>query len=83
VKVALARYRNAERAAGAYAGEVLKAAQDNMELVTEAYRAGKVNFLELVLIQRQTLDARRGYIDALQELNSAEAQLKRVTGTIP
>ncbi|MBS1151468.1 MAG: outer rane efflux protein [Myxococcaceae bacterium] len=83
VAMALSRYRAASVAAEAYAGEVLKAMEENTELVTAAYQAGKVDFLQLLLIQRQTLEARRGHIETLEELNAAEARLLRVVGSVP
>ncbi|MHB8873238.1 MAG: TolC family protein [Myxococcaceae bacterium] len=82
VALALGRHRAASIAAEAYASDVLKAMHENTALVTQAYRAGKVNFLELLLIQRQSLEARRGYIDALEELNAADAQLTRAVGSV-
>lgn len=82
VGLALERYRAASAAAEAFSEEVLAALQQNLELVNEAYRAGKVDFLELLVIRREALDARRGYIDALEELSAADAQLKRAVGSI-
>ncbi|MFP2911145.1 TolC family protein [Pyxidicoccus sp. 3LFB2] len=82
VELALARYRTARDAAEVFGGDVLVAVQENLKLINEAYRAGKVDFLELLIIRREALDASRGYIEALEELNAAEAQLKKVVGNI-
>ncbi len=82
VGVAATRLSAASTAAQAYAGGLLTGLEENMELVTEAYRAGKVGFFELLVIRRETLDARIGYIDALEELQAARAQLARATGSI-
>ncbi len=82
VELALNRYRTAQDAAHVLGGDVLDALQENLKLVTEAYRAGKVDFLQLLIIRREALDARRGYIEALEELNAADAQLKMVVGTL-
>ena len=80
VLTALARFQAARAAADAYASDVVKAMQENMELVTESYRAGKIDFLQLLVIRRQTLEARREHIDVLEELNAARAQLNRALG---
>lgn len=80
VVTGLARARAAEAATAGYAGDVVKAMKENMELVTDSYRAGKIDFLELVVIRRQALDARREYVDVLEELNAAQAQLDRAIG---
>lgn len=74
------RVEAARAAADGYAGDVVRAMQQNMELVTESYRAGKIEFLELVVIRRQAVEARGEYIDVLEELNAAEAQLGRALG---
>ncbi len=81
VSLARSRHSSAAVAVSAYAGDVLKAMDENTELVTEAYRAGKVDFLELIIIQRQALEARRGYIETLEELNTADAHLRRALGS--
>lgn len=82
VRLALTRYQAAEKAISIFGEDALKALQENLELATEGYRAGKMDFLELLVIRRETLDARRDYIEALQELGSARAQLQRVIGSI-
>ncbi|MFY0523432.1 TolC family protein [Archangium gephyra] len=80
VQLAAARYRVAREAWEAFTGGVLQAARENAELATEGYRAGQLDFLQLLLIRREALEARRGYIEALEELNAAEAELERVVG---
>ncbi len=74
------RVQAARSAADGYAGDVVRAMQQNMELVTDSYRAGKIEFLQLVVIRRQAVEAQGEYIDVLEELNAAEAQLGRALG---
>lgn len=80
VLTALARLDAARSAADGYAGDVVKAMQQNMELATDSYRAGKIDFLQLIVIRRQAIEARREYIDVLEELNTAQASLDRAVG---
>lgn len=80
VELARRQYAAAKRATRAYAGEVLKAMEENLSLAAEAYRAGKFDFIQLTLVRRETLDARRGYIESLEALNLAEAELLRAVG---
>ncbi len=80
VSTAVARLQAARSAADGYASDVVKAMQDNMELGTESYRAGKIDFLQLLLVRRQALEARSEHIDVLEELNAARAQLDRAVG---
>jgi outer membrane protein, heavy metal efflux system len=80
VSTAVSRLRAARSAADGFAGDVVKAMQENMELGLESYRAGKIDFLQLLLIRRQALEARNEHIDVLEELNAARAQLDRAIG---
>lgn len=82
VVTALARVRAAQASANGYAGDVVNAMEGNMGLITESYRAGKIDFLQLLLIRRQTLEARREHIDVQEELSAARAQLGRALGRV-
>lgn len=77
---AIARVRAAEASAKGFGADVVKAMTDNMDLVTESYRAGNIDFLQLIVIRRQAVDARRDYIDVLEELSSARAELDLALG---
>jgi cobalt-zinc-cadmium efflux system outer membrane protein len=83
IALAAGRYQAAANAASVYRGEVLAASEQNLTLVTEAYRAGKIDFLQLVVLRRSAVEARLGFIEAIEELNAADAQLDRVLGRIP
>lgn len=83
VSTAVARLRAARTAAEGFASDVAKAMEENMELGTESYRAGKIDFLELLLIRRQAVEARGEQIDVLEELHVARAQLERAIGGRP
>lgn len=82
VAQAVARLEAARAATQAWTGGQLAAVTENMTLVDEAYRAGKVDFFQLLVIRRETLEARNGYVDALEELRAAEAELLRSIGSI-
>ncbi len=80
VRAALARALAAHSGAEGYRGDVLKAMQENMELVNDSYRAGKIDFLQLIVIRGKALEARREFIDVLEELSSAHAELEFAIG---
>jgi cobalt-zinc-cadmium efflux system outer membrane protein len=80
VGLALARCKASRAAMESYRGEIVRAAQANLALANEGYRAGKIDFLQLLLIRREALAARRAASESLQEWNAAEAQMMRVTG---
>lgn len=80
VALATSRWELAQEGVRAYEGDVVKAMEENLKLVTAANLAGKVGLVELLVIRRDTLDARRGYVDARQELVAAAAELARSLG---
>lgn len=83
VELSASRLRAARETLDGFAGDVLKALDENVSLVNKGYEAGKIDFLQLILIRRETLEARMDYIDVLEELNSAEAELDRAVGATP
>jgi cobalt-zinc-cadmium efflux system outer membrane protein len=82
VAVAIERLRAAIGAVTAFGGAALASVGENLELVTEAYRAGKVDFFQLLVLRREALDARTSYLSALEELAAAQAELTRAAGSI-
>jgi cobalt-zinc-cadmium efflux system outer membrane protein len=82
VMVAVERLRTAAAAAKAFGGAAITSAHENLQLGNEAYRAGKVDLFQLLVIRREALDARTGYLAALEELAGAEAEVKRVSGSV-
>ena len=83
VELSVERVRTARETVEAFGGDALRALEENEALVTRGYEAGELDFLQLLLMRREMLDARREYIEALAELHSAEAQLDRVLGASP
>lgn len=62
------------------ANAVLPKLDENFNLSTKAYRAGEIGILQLVLVNRQALDARRDFLDALGEFTQARIALERAAG---
>jgi outer membrane protein, heavy metal efflux system len=60
--------------------EVLPGAQSAFDAVTEGYRIGKFDFLEMLDAQRTLFDVRGSYIDALAEYHRAVADVERLIG---
>jgi outer membrane protein, heavy metal efflux system len=80
VLMAHARLTAARAAAKGYSDGVVQAMEENMGLIVESYRAGKLDFLELLAIRRQSIEARSEYIDVLKELNAAMVDVDLATG---
>jgi cobalt-zinc-cadmium efflux system outer membrane protein len=73
--------RDAARAeVEALRGDLLRAAEENAALAAEGHEAGKLSLLEALLLRRDAAEARRALVDALEELNAAEAALAAAAG---
>lgn len=59
---------------------VLPALNENRRLSTTAYRAGEIGLLQLLLVNRQLLDARRDYLDAVGEFVQTRIALELAAG---
>ena len=59
---------------------VLPALLDNQQLSLKSQRAGQIGLLELIVVNRQALDARRDLIDALADTQSARVALLALAG---
>lgn len=64
------------------ASEVLPRLDENLGLSTKAYRAGELGILQLIVVNRQALDARREYLEALAEFSEARVALQ-LAGALP
>ncbi len=59
---------------------VLPALTDNLSLSVKSRQAGQIGLLELIVVNRQALDARRDLIEALTEYHSTRATLELEAG---
>lgn len=59
---------------------VLPALDDNQALSLKSQRAGQIGLLELIVVNRQALDARRDLIDALTEYHATRVALELAAG---
>ena len=59
---------------------VLPALQDNQQLSLKSQRAGQIGLLELIVVSRQGLDARRDLIDALADYQNTRIALELAAG---
>lgn len=62
------------------ANAVLPKLDENFNLSTKAYRAGEIGILQLVLVNRQALDARRDFLEALGEFTQVRIALEQAAG---
>lgn len=59
---------------------VLPALADNQQLSLKSQRAGEIGLLELIVFNRQALDARRDLIEALTDLQTTRLALETAAG---
>lgn len=59
---------------------VLPRLDENRRLSTSSYQAGEIGLLQLLLVNRQLLDARRDYLDALAEFVQTRIALEEAAG---
>lgn len=59
---------------------VLPALDENRRLSVTSYRAGEIGLLQLLLVNRQLLDARRDYLDAVGDFIQTRITLEQTAG---
>ena len=64
-------------------GSVVPALNDNYQLSIKSQRAGEIGLLDLIVVNRQALDARRDLLDALLEYQTTRAALEAAAGWSP
>ena len=62
---------------------VLPALEENLHLSRTAFSAGEIGLVEILLVNRQVLDARRDLIDALIQLHLTRVDLEQSAGWPP
>jgi len=76
----LGRARTAAESAIFYRDEQLPAAERNVWLSREAYKAGRVSFLSVLEAERTYVAAKSGYLEVLEHAAIATIELEQVTG---
>ncbi len=79
-RVTYERARNAWENTRFYQQQLLPLRQGSLELSREAYRYGRASILQVLDAERRLLEARAGYLEALQTSSTALVDLERVTG---
>jgi len=63
-----------------YTERVLPALDENKKLSVKAFQAGEVGLLQLLLVNRQVVDANREYLDALDQYLKTRVALEQAAG---
>jgi outer membrane protein TolC len=82
VQGAYARLAAGRRTVRLYADKILPTAEDNVAAATSGYTAGTLDFLRLVQTQRELIELKENYQQALVDFQRNRAELDRVVGNI-
>lgn len=80
VQEAYAQAQESERVVRLYEGTILRAARGNLRAAQAAYVTGKVPFVSLIEAQRNLVDLRDRYYEAVADYFRRRATLERVIG---
>lgn len=78
---ALRAYEAATAEVAVFEQAVLERATENFQLIEVAYQEGKMNLLQLVVVQNDLINAQLSYVDSLAASWQARVALERATGT--
>ena len=76
----LQRYEAAGRALAVFEQDVLGRVDENFGFIETAYRAGKIDLFQLVVVQNDLVAAQLSYLDALARFRQSEVDLERAIG---
>jgi cobalt-zinc-cadmium efflux system outer membrane protein len=77
---ALQRYDAARRTLTVFEQDVLARVDENFRFIETAYRAGKIDLFQVVVVQNDLVAAQLSYLDVLARFRQAEIDLERAMG---
>ena len=80
VREALRSYEAAREEVAVFETSVLDRAAENFQLIETAYREGKIDLLQLVVVQNDLVNAQFSYVDSLENYWLARTALERAVG---
>jgi cobalt-zinc-cadmium efflux system outer membrane protein len=75
-----AEYDAASRSVAAFDADVVRSQRENLRLIESMFQAGKIRFVDVVLLQRELIDGRLGYLTARLDLARAEIETRAAAG---
>lgn len=83
VATAFGQFVSARQVVEDYVKQILPAQEQNVGLVEQGYRGGQLRLTEALLAQRDLIDVRTGYFEAVASYNAARVELEKATGVRP
>lgn len=81
VAQALERFRASRRIVEQFTRHILPQQQENFELLREGYQLGQFTLTEVLVMQREFIQGRARYLDAIAAFNAALVDLEAASGT--
>ena len=79
---ALERFRASRRILEQFTDHILPQQQENFEMLREGYQLGQFTLTEVLVIQREFIQGRSRYLDAVAEFNAALVDLESASGAV-
>lgn len=73
-------YVAAQREVEIFEKDILGRAEENFRFIETAYRAGKIDFFQFVVVQNDLVSAQLSYLDSLAAFREAEVNLDQAVG---
>ncbi len=83
VRATWQRLESLQARVGRLTESVLPSLEENQRLSIVSFRVGELGLLELLLVNRQLLDGRRDYYDAVADLHQTRIALEDAAGFVP
>ena len=80
IRRSYANYEAATRSLAAFDADVLRSQDENLELIEAMFQAGKIRYVDVILLQREVIEGRLGYLNARLELARAEVATRSAAG---
>lgn len=80
IRRSYADYEAAARSVAVFDADVLRSHRDNLELIEGMFEAGKIRYADVVLLQRELIEGRLGYLTARLALARAEIATRAAAG---
>jgi outer membrane protein, heavy metal efflux system len=81
VSEALRRYDAGRRTLAVFEQDVLARVDENYRFIETAYRAGKIDLFQLIVVQNDLVQAQLSYLDSVARVRDAQIDLERAVGS--
>jgi cobalt-zinc-cadmium efflux system outer membrane protein len=81
VETAYRTFMAAKGSIAIYTDEIIPQVDESLELNEISYKEGKVNFIGFLTVQKNLLETRAAYLNALLDYSNAIINLEKVSGT--